>query len=206
LFPDQADSLKEKNPKRAYEDSDPEGYADELTTLKLLRPNKFKQKKYKQTALRERLKVVLNKKLQTKQTNKWDHWANVAICFKTLFPEGFDLQLSPEQLTEVNQEIEWDKPSVRKFTLWELAKFKLLFPQEFSTLRLEPEDWSTVKQAIDELRQNPNSTYGLTYTLFAAKVLAAEHVEIDNQGNVVITPPARQLATPQPLPARDLAG
>lgn len=204
LFPDQAESLKEKSPILAYESSNAEDYADELTTLKLLRPNEFKQKKYKHTALRERLKVALNKKLKTGEANKWGHWANVAICFKTLFPEGHSLQLSPEQLAEVNQEINWNNPSIRKHSLWELAKFKLLFPQDFSALRLEPEDWTSVRRDIDELRQRPDSIYGLTFTLFAAKVLAAEDAEIDSQGNVVITPPARQLPTPPELPVRGL--
>lgn len=204
LFPDQVDSLKEKSPVLAYESTNAEGYADELTTLKLLRPNEFKQKKYKHTALHERLKVVFNQKLRTKAANKWDHWADVAICFKTLFPEDRSLQLSAEQLAEVNQEIGWDNPAVRKFKLWELAKFTLLFPQDFSAPRLEPEEWTRVRQDIDELRQQPSSVYGLTYTLFAAKILAAEHAEIDNQGNVAISPPApRPLAAKRPLPARD---
>lgn len=209
LFPAQADSLREKDRIYASNSGDAENYADELTTLKLLRPNEFKQKDYKQTTLREDLKMALNKKLQTRQANKWDHWVDAAICFKTLFPEDPPLLLSTEQIAEVREEIAWDHKSVRTHQLRELAKFKLLFPEEFSDLQLEHNDWREIRANIDRLRKevatNTSVTYGLTFTLFSAKVLAAEHAEIDSQGMVVITPPARHLPTPQSLPARNLA-
>lgn len=205
LFPDQVDSLQEKKRIRAYHSQDAKDYADELTTLKVLRPKEFKQKDYTKTTLHQDLTAALANELRARSANKWDHWVNVAICFKSLFPADQSLQLSTEQLAEVRKGIDWDNRSHRHFHLWELAKFKLLFPEQFSDLQMEPEDWGEVKRRIKELRENPRSIYGLTYTLFSAKILAAEQAGIDSDGNVVITPPARPLSIPQPLPSRDLS-
>ena len=56
----------------------------------------------------------------------------------------------------------------------------------------------------EQMNTDRDAPYMLAYTLFYAKVLAAEHTEINNQGMVVITPLARQVRRSVELPARNL--
>lgn len=209
LFPDQVGSFAVEGPFDTNNPSEAENVAEDLIIQKLLHPNKFKQVDYKKTMLHEDLRQELDTKRQKYPVDQWANWSSAAIRFKTLFPEDSTALLSADQLAEFRQELAWDDHSRRKDNLWVLANFKLLFPGEFADLQLEDNDWRELRTKVEKIRKNLDTDraapYNLTFALFSAKVLAAEHAEINSQGNVVITPRSRRLSSPKPLPARDLS-
>jgi len=178
--------------------------------MKILDPERSKQD-VNPDVLGAAIDQVLNLKYkQYREDEEWDNFSSIAMAMKILNPK-IDLNIDEEtwqgmksQLELYRSDVKIDQPDEDGAFMYfsQLAmKMKIICPQRADELNLDQDTWARLRDELEEWRPdvggNPSNWQEFTLECMRQKILAAEKVEVTDNG-LEITMPEKKFGSEAP--------